>query len=188
LIKEFGALTPNGRPIALGIDQSYSGFAITAFSLDSEEFYTQVYKAENSGVVRLVNIRIFLTDFINKFNVEDEIVDAAMEGYAYKSIMAHMLGELGAIVKLTCYENIYGTAAYPLIVSPPMLKKYVSGKGTGVQKNQMLLHIYKKWNIEFSDDNAADSYALARIAASKHDFDYEKEIINKLKDPKYREA
>jgi hypothetical protein len=188
LIKEFGTLIPDGTPVTLGIDQSYSGFAVTAFSPKSEEFFTQVYKAENSGVIRLVNIRIFLTDFINKFNVEDEILDVAMEGYAYRSIMAHMLGELGAIVKLTCYENIYGVGAHPLIVSPPMLKKYVSGKGSGIQKNQMLLYMYKKWNVEFSDDNAADSYALARIAAGKQDFEYEKEIINKLKDPKYRET
>jgi hypothetical protein len=68
-----------------------------------------------------------------------------------------------------------------------MLKKYITGKGTGVQKNQILLNVYKKWGIEFNDDNAADSYGLARIAAGMGDLTYEKEIIKKLLDPKFKE-
>ena len=68
-----------------------------------------------------------------------------------------------------------------------MLKKYVTGKGQGVKKNQILLNVYKKWGVEFMDDNAADSYALARIAAGMADLSYEKEIITKTLDPKYRE-
>jgi hypothetical protein len=68
-----------------------------------------------------------------------------------------------------------------------MLKKYVTGKGQGVKKNQILLSVYKKWGVEFMDDNAADSYALARIAAGIADLEYEKEIITKTLDPKYRE-
>jgi crossover junction endodeoxyribonuclease RuvC len=41
------------------------------------------------------------------------------------------------------------------------LKKYATGKGTS-KKQEMLLQIYKRWGVEFNDDNAADSYALAR--------------------------
>jgi hypothetical protein len=47
--------------------------------------------------------------------------------------------------------------------------------------------VYKKWGIEFNDDNAADSYGLARIAAGMGDLTYEKEIIKKLLDPKFKE-
>jgi hypothetical protein len=68
-----------------------------------------------------------------------------------------------------------------------MVKKYVTGKGTGVQKNQMLLQVYKKWDVEFDDDNAADSYGIARIVSGRNETAYEKEIINKLKDLKFRD-
>jgi hypothetical protein len=37
------------------------------------------------------------------------------------------------------------------------------------------------------DDNAADSYALARLAAGEADLAYEKQIIKNVLDPKYRE-
>jgi hypothetical protein len=63
----------------------------------------------------------------------------------------------------------------------------VTGKGQGIPKSQMVLHIYKKWGAEFSDDNAADSYALARLASGYSTLAYEKEICNKVKDPKFRE-
>jgi Holliday junction resolvasome RuvABC endonuclease subunit len=72
-------------------------------------------------------------------------------------------------------------------VPPTSLKKYVTGKGQGVPKSQMLLHVYKKWNVDITDDNAADSYALARLVSGTHTLAYEKEIYDKLQDPKFRE-
>jgi Holliday junction resolvasome RuvABC endonuclease subunit len=106
-----------------------------------------------------------------------------MEGYAFGSQMANMLGELGGMVKLTLLDF----HLYPMIVPPTNLKKYVTGKGQGIPKSQMILHVYKKWNAEFSDDNAADSYALARLVSGTHTLAYEKEIYEKLQDPKFRE-
>ena len=169
----------------LGIDQSYSGFAITAFSKDGA-FYTEVYQGEGRGVDRLLSIQRFMDGFIERTT---NIKGAAMEGYAYGAQMAHMAGELGAVVKLSLKFWFHGSdeAQYPYIVAPAMLKKYITGKGQGVQKNQILLNVYKKWNVEFMDDNAADSYGLARIAAGCADTSYEKEIITKLLDTKYRE-
>jgi Holliday junction resolvasome RuvABC endonuclease subunit len=106
-----------------------------------------------------------------------------MEGYAFGSQMANMLGELGAVVKMTLYE--FGV--YPLIVPPTNLKKYVTGKGNGISKSQMLLYVYKKWGADISDDNAADSYALAKIVSGSAELEYEKDVYTKLQDPKFRE-
>jgi hypothetical protein len=169
----------------LGIDQSYSGFAITVLN-DAGEYKTFVYKSVGLGVERLIDIYYFMAGEV--FEPTINIVDAAMEGYAYNSTMAHMAGELGGLVKIELRHWCYASEAkHPLIVAPAMLKKYIAGKGTGVQKNQILLHVYKKWGLEFDDDNAADSYGLARIASGKADVAYEKEIIKKLLDPKFRE-
>jgi Holliday junction resolvasome RuvABC endonuclease subunit len=166
------------KPVYLGIDQSYSGFAITA--LQDNAFYCEVYKSEQGGIDRLKDIQVHVMNWLYQFN---NIADVAMEGYAFGSQMANMLGELGGMVKLTLLD--FGI--YPLIVPPTSLKKYVTGKGQGVPKSQMLLQIYKRWQVEFSDDNAADSYALARLVSGQHVFAYEKEVYDKLQDPKFRE-
>ncbi len=166
-------------PYYVGIDQSYSGFAITIIN-DKGNYRTTVYKSPLRGVDRLHDIHDHLTSSLQHINVKD----VAMEGYAFGSQMANMLGELGGVVKLTL--RLVGPW-YPLIVPPTVLKKYVTGKGQGVSKSQIMLHVFKKWGVELNDDNAADSYALARIVAGTHSLAYEKEIYDKLQDPKYRE-
>jgi Holliday junction resolvasome RuvABC endonuclease subunit len=172
-------------PKYMGIDQSYHGFAVTLIN-ESGKYKTWVYAAGGRGVTRLIDIYYFLGETI--FEVANNVEYSAMEGYAYGAQMAHMAGELGGMVKLELHSWMYASEArYPYIVAPSMVKKYVTGVGTGVKKNQMLLNTFKKWGVEFTDDNAADSYALARIAGSMGDLAYEKDIIKKLLDPKFRE-
>jgi len=172
-----GVVIPE-NPVYLGIDQSYSGFAITAYQ--EGNYYTEVYKSDRRGIDRLRDIQAHTMNWLHQF---DNVTDVAMEGYAFGSQMANMLGELGGMVKLTLLD--FGI--YPLIVPPTNLKKYVTGKGNGISKSQMLLQVYKKWDAEFTDDNAADSYALARLVSGSHELAYEKEVYAKLQDPKFRE-
>jgi len=167
--------------VAIGIDQSYSGFAITA--IDSKDnYYTEVKKLDGTGVERLYKARAFMLGFLDTFHVET----VAIEGYAFGSQMANMAGELGGMIRLALFDKYRfqtDEAAFPLVVPPTSLKKYVTNKGR-VDKNQILLQVYKKWGVEFTDDNAADSYSLARIVRNKHDFEYEKEVYDKLTSPR----
>lgn len=166
-----------GSEVFMGIDQSYSGFAIAMIFESS--YRVEVYKSEFRGTERLKDIRNYMLDTILNYKV----LDVAMEGYAYNVQMAHMAGELGGMVKLTLLNDF---GILPLIVAPAALKKYVTGKGTGVQKNQMLLNVYKTWGIEFTDDNAADAYALAKLASGASEKAYQREVLEKLQDPKFR--
>ena len=183
-LKEYGdGVTPNKKCWA-GIDQSYSGFAITLLGEDGS-YKTTVAKFDSGGVERLYEIQTHLKNTLSTISVED----VAMEGYAYgREFGVAQSGELGGAVKLALYQmtNI-GRGNYPLIVAPTTLKKYVTGRGNGVQKNQMLLHVFKKWGVEFPDDNAADSYGLAHIASGKYKAEYEKEIYEKLQTAEHRE-
>jgi Holliday junction resolvasome RuvABC endonuclease subunit len=178
-MKVFDGGLPNviGEEVYLGIDQSYSGFAITA--LNTTGYKTTVYKAEGRGVDRLKDIQAHVMDTLVNYT----ILDVAMEGYAFSSQMANMLGELGGMVKMTLRD--FGI--YPLIVPPTNLKKYVTGKGNGIPKSQIMLYAYKKWGVELADDNAADSYGLAHLVAGMHSLAYEKDVYDKLQDPKFRE-
>ena len=179
-IKEFGPGTEGATYV--GIDQSYSGFAIT-FIDKEKNFYSQVYKDDGAGIDRLLRIKKFLMKNTSK---KDHllILDVAMEGYAFGSQRANMLGELGGMVKLCLLEEL---GVYPLLVPPTSLKKYATGQGTKVSKSQIMLSVYKKWGVDLPDDDAADSYVLARIVAGMHETAYEKEIYTKLQDPKFRE-
>jgi crossover junction endodeoxyribonuclease RuvC len=189
-VKTFGpGFTDKVKKVAIGIDQSYSGFGVTFMDVESGAYRTVVFKGDGIGVDRLVDISEKLGTLIDAHvpaRATDVVV--AMEGYAFGSQMANMAGELGAAVKLQLrdlFHKYHGR--YPYIIPPTVLKKYVTGKGTGVQKNQILLHVFKKWGVEFNDDNAADSYALAHLVAGKGALTYEREIYHNIQDPKYRE-
>lgn len=175
-------MEPRGS-VGIGIDQSYSGFAITA--LGENSFHTIVYKAPGSGIDRLMHIHDWLGEIFEHYS--GRINDVAFEAPVRMSHAALMSGELVAIVKAVCWKYLDEPGKYPLQVPPLTLKKYTTGKGQGVQKNQMLLQVYKKWGVEFDDDNAADSYALARLISGIADTSYEKDVLKKLDDLKFRD-
>ena len=186
-----GGLIP-GQMVALGIDQSLTGFALTAVNLGRPECYeTWVYKSPYSGVRRLVDIRYWLKGKL-EFLMQNSnfMVDIAMEGTVLASHSALVLGELAALVKLTLWDFFEASPSVacqtPLLIPPMTLKKYATGKGNA-KKQEMLMQIYKRWGIEFNDDNAADSYALARLAAKVATDSVETAIIEQVKDPKFRD-
>lgn len=183
-----GGFSKKAKNIAIGIDQSYSGFGITLLDTDTGDWHTEVFKAPGSHVDRLYWISNYLKNKFVELASQADNVDVGIEGYAYSSQMANMAGELGAVVKLACFEifdEFHGK--YPYIIPPTMLKKYITGKGTGVQKNQILLNVFKKWGVEFTDDNAADSYGIAHLVGGRRSLAYEIEIFEKIHDPKFRE-
>ena len=185
-----GGLDKSGK-VAVGIDQSLTGFALTALSLDDpKQHITWIYKSPYFGIERLVDIRQWLTDhsmYLESHNLD--VVDIAMEGTVLASQAALVLGELSATVRLAIYDMYpeEDSRKYPLKVPPMTLKKYASGKGNA-KKQEMLLQIYKRWGVEFNDDNAADSYALARLAGKFSINEVEKAVVIQMSDAKYRDA
>jgi Holliday junction resolvasome RuvABC endonuclease subunit len=188
--KEFGTKVLPEKPVAIGIDQSLTGFAVSAVVIDSPEIHkTWVYKSPYRGVHRLKDIYDWLIrTFTEIESAQNLIVDVAMEGTVLASHSALALGELSATVKLACLEYFaHTTGECPLQIPPMTLKKYAAGKGNA-KKQEMLLQIYKRWGVEFNDDNAADSYGLARMAAGISIDAVEASIIEQIKDPKYRDS
>lgn len=71
-----------------------------------------------------------------------------------------------------------------VLVAPSTLKKFITGKGNG-DKNLVLMEVYKRWDVSFTNDNEADSFGLAQIGvellASNELPQFQKEVIELLK-------
>ena len=199
MTKEFDGGLRKEHQTSIGIDQSLTGFAFSAVSVESPiEHLTWVYKSPYSGVQRLADIQEFLYLRFEALNNRGNVVtNIAMEGTVLSSFAALSSGALDATVKLFLYEHFAPHAHYgydtapelraPLQVPPTTLKKYATGKGTA-KKQEMLLQIYKRWGVEFNDDNAADAYALGRLAGGHAIDKIEQEVLDKMMDLKYRDA
>jgi len=147
--------------ICIGIDPSFTGTGLIALSNgDIKKERLIVSNSKDEVEDRLV----YITDRIIDFCVEFSKPIIYMEGIAFakKSTYAHQLGALHFYIRIRL-KQIRQTFT---VVPPTELKKFVTGKGN-CKKDLMLMKTYKRWGVEFDDDNICDAYCLARYADSK---------------------
>lgn len=178
-----------GDALAMGIDPSLTGFGLSFVSMaNPDQHETLVYSSPHRGVRRLKDITDWINDKIDYIEENNhEIINVAIEAAILSSPSSLPLGELAGAVKLALYKRFDDDyCRFPLKIPPMTLKKYAAGKGNA-KKQEMLLQIYKRWGLEFNDDNAADAYALGRLASGVYINKVEEETIEKISDPKYRD-
>jgi crossover junction endodeoxyribonuclease RuvC len=76
---------------------------------------------------------------------------------------ADQLAALNYFIRIFLLQN--GFLFY--MVPPTTLKKYITGHGQ-CKKNLMLKEVYKKWGVDYEDDNLCDAYALSRFALDNY--------------------
>lgn len=86
----------------------------------------------------------------------------AVEGFSFGSVMqSHVIGALGYMVRLWLWKS-----NIPFVLcAPKSLKKWACGKGSA-KKDLMLREVHSRWGVSIDDDNAADAYALLKLAES----------------------
>jgi len=163
-----------GNYIGFDLSLSSTGFAVVTDKgvlLDSG-----VIKSKQKGVKRLLEI----TEKVISLFVRYEPILICIEGYGFASNTVAWSAELGGHVKC----ELEKAGATYLIVGPNQLKKFVTGKGAG-KKNIVMMHAFKKYGIEFDDDNECDAFILAMIAqAYVEDIELNKaqqEVMKKLR-------
>lgn len=153
----------------IGLDLSLTGTAYVVLDSDGDIVGSKVIRPKYTGVRRLGEIKEHLLALLTSLPPKTLF---AVEGYAFGSTTAaHAQGELGGLARLTLYEN-----EFPYIDVPPALvKKYATGKGNA-PKEQVMLHVLKRWGHHFETNDEADAFVLAMIAAGKFSPETIKEI------------
>lgn len=145
-------------PMFVGMDPSYNGFAIVVLDKDANIIEQKLFGSENEEVEdRLIELE-------KEFKFVPNIMclhSVCIEGPSYASNGAFVLqmGALHYMIRLMLKRK---KVDYK-IIAPGTLKKFVTGTGRA-KKDLMLLKVFKKWGVEFDDDNLADAYSLARMA------------------------
>lgn len=167
----------------LGIDQSLTTFAACIIKgQDDADPDMLVIKPKTKGARRLFEID---EQFAYWVGGRGPIEHIAMEGYAFSRQMGHALGELGGVIKTRLLDE-YGPdcqLSYPSIPTPQQVKMFAGLPGNA-QKNLVLKAVFKKWGVDFNDDNEADAFVLAQIACSLQlgaRLEYEKKVLAKIK-------
>lgn len=135
----------------VGIDPSLTGTAIAAV----DGTVTLVKTRGLVGPRRLVHIRQHVTDAAL---IGVDLV--AIEGYAYgTSHSAHVMGELGGVIRVALHE--IGVAYVD--IPPGVLKKYATGSGSA-DKTAVVVSARDRLGYDGTNDNCADALWLRAIA------------------------
>jgi len=147
----------------VGIDPSLNATGITIinnnFDIIDKKLISTKKKDENYDIEKRI---IFITSTISNF-LENHLKDLKLtliEGISYGSTGdgAAQLAALNYYIRIFLYQKNIPYKEIP----PTTLKKFVTGVGN-CKKNLMLKEVYKKWGVDFTDDNICDSYGLARL-------------------------
>lgn len=111
------------------------------------------------GPARLRDLFNKLDDILGEF-LPSMVV---LEGYSYgSSHHREALAEWGGLIRVLLFDRKIPT----LIVAPTSLKKFVLSEASS-EKDQMLLAVYKRWGVEFSNNDECDAYALSQLGRSR---------------------
>ena len=145
-------------PMFVGMDPSFNGFAIVILDKDANIIEQKLFGSE------LEETEDRLMELEKEFKFIPNIVclhSVCIEGPSYASNGAFVL-QMGALHFMIRIMLKRANILYK-IIAPGTLKKFVTGDGRA-KKDLMLLKVYKKWGVEFDNDNLADAYSLARMA------------------------
>lgn len=146
-----------------GIDASFAGTAVTVLDngyniieqkLISTKRHDGPYDIEKR-MLRIVDELKFILKY--KDNLKLTIIEGISYGSSGESSI--QLASLNYFIRIFLFTNNFTYTE----VAPTKLKKFVTGKGM-CKKNLMLKEVYKKWKVDFDDDNICDSYAITRYA------------------------
>lgn len=152
------------KKLIAGADLSLTGTGIVI--LENEEIIFQSLiksKPTTSPLDEVVRLRGIINQIplAQKGRLLDLVV---IEGLAFMARNTTALVQLAGLNYLL-RDTLVDLKIPFVIVAPTTLKKFVVGKGNA-GKDEIMLHVYKKWGVELNNDNLADAYALAQIGLS----------------------
>lgn len=150
-------------PMFVGMDPSYNGFAIIVLDKEANMIEKKLFKSDTG---------LETEDRLIQLEKEFKFIPSIMclhsvfiEGPSYSSNGQFVL-QMGALHFMIRLMLKRAGVNYK-IIAPGTLKKFAAGDGRA-KKDLMLLNVYKKWGVEFDDDNLADAYSLARMALEEY--------------------
>ena len=144
-------------PYYVGLDISVTGTGLVVLDRQLQITTAECIKSkpQDDWYARVNNIvsRVFS-------HIPDPVLCAVfVEDYAYAAKgQVFNIAELSGIIKFRLWHD-----AYPFLRIPPTsLKKFTTATGTA-PKELMMKEVYKRYGVDFNDNNVADAYALARM-------------------------
>ena len=144
-------------PYYVGLDISITGTGVVVLDKQLKTVVAECIKSKPQedwyGRVHTISARIF------SFLPSPTFSTVFVEDYAFAAKgQVFNIAELSGIIKYGLWCDAYNFLRIP----PTSLKKFTTATGTA-PKELMMKEVYKRYGVDFNDNNVADAYALARM-------------------------
>jgi crossover junction endodeoxyribonuclease RuvC len=169
----------------VGLDLSLTSTGVVVLDETAKVLEQYVVKSSPVGPLQIDEAKRLST-------ITDKILEGVPSDASLVVIegITFMMSKTTALVQLAAINYIIRIGLWKrdipfVIVSPPSLKKFVTGKGVA-QKDIMMLETYKRWGVSLTDNNICDAYGLARAGLAILDIDdklvkEQREVVTLLK-------
>lgn len=169
----------------LGLDLSLTGTGVVVLE-DGKVVVEELIKSkphEEKTPVHEIERIVLIKERILTIAEESNPDLVCIEGLAFGVRNATALVQLAGL-NYMIREYLWQRGIKFLIVAPTSLKKFTTGHGNA-KKEEMMLEVFNKYGIAFTDDNCNDAFCLANLGRSlllDHSAnDREREVLNTLK-------
>lgn len=160
----------------IGIDPSLTGTGVVCLNeegiVEDEQLIKTTPKQKiedrleliNNTIIKLLNNK-YQIRYTNGYIYKNK-VNIYMEGLSFgaKGNAITQLAGLHYLLRINLLKRIDLKLE---IIPPTTLKKFITGKGNS-RKELMLLEVYKRWGVEYKNNNLCDAYSLARMALDNY--------------------
>ena len=155
----------------IGLDPSLTGTGIVCLNEDGEILGQELIKTTVKDLIedRLKYINMTFQTLVKQY-LRDDLGIVYIEGLALNAKGDSIMQLAGLHYLLRIYLLEESLVHKYDIIPPNTLKKFITGKGNA-KKELMLLKVYKRWGVEFNDNNMADAYSLAKKAFDDYNND-----------------
>lgn len=147
--------------VGLDLSLTNTGVAILTDNLDDSPRVLSIkttpkYDLYTRAEMALGKLEVFLNDHI----VSNKITHFFTEGFAFGATgQIFNIAEFSGIIKYHINKIWFRDSDF-FQIPPTSLKKFITGKGTA-KKELMIKEVYKRYQFDTNDDNAADAFSLA---------------------------
>lgn len=166
----------------LGIDQSLSDTGICILTEKDHKLLSIKSNPDKSEFGDLYRCR-YIRDEIDKILKENKFDLIVLEGFSYgsKGRKLFTIAALGFFIR-----DVLATGDNKILIpTPGQLKKFVAGKGIGIEKAVMMMKVLSNWGVEISNNNLADAFGLAKLGEAflleNYKYKYQEDVVKELR-------
>ena len=155
----------------IGVDPSLTGTGLVCIDskgvIENQELIKTTASMIIEARLKFINekVQLFISDNLKD---KDLLGIVYIEGLSFGAKGDAIMQLAGLHYLLRINFNSRSDMKYD-VIPPTTLKKFITGKGN-TKKELMLLKVYKRWGVEFTDNNMADAFSLARMALDTCDY------------------